>query len=68
MIKLQLHDMRTYTALPLSQCCYLVHRLDLERELDDRDPPGKVVRATLSNLEFELRCAGQEYERWSTKN
>ena len=38
--------MRTYTALPLSQCYVSVHRLDLERELDDRDPSVKVGRVT----------------------
>ena len=41
-----LHAMRTDTELPLSQCYDSVHRFDLERELDDRDPAGKDVGAT----------------------
>jgi len=38
--------MQTDTVLTLSQCYDSVHRLDLGRELDDQDPPGKVCRAT----------------------
>jgi hypothetical protein len=44
-----LPDRRTYTALTLSQCYDSVHRLDLERELGDRDPPGKVGRVTFDD-------------------
>jgi hypothetical protein len=36
----------TYTALTLSQCYDSVHRLDLERELDDRNLPDKFGRVT----------------------
>jgi hypothetical protein len=50
-----LHAIRTYTALPLSQCYDSVHRLDLEREFDDRDPSGKVGRVT-----FEASKACQQ--------
>ena len=39
----------TYTALTLSQCYFSVHRLDLERELDDRNLPGKFGRVTFDD-------------------
>jgi hypothetical protein len=46
--------MRTYTALNLSQCYDSVrHRLDLERELEDRDPPGKVGRVTFDDTSYK---------------
>jgi hypothetical protein len=52
-----LYGMRTYTALTLSHCYDSVHphRLDLERELDDRNPSGKVGRVT-----FEASGACQQ--------
>ncbi len=58
-----LHDMRTYTALTLPQCYDSVHRLDLERELDDHDPPCKVDRVTFGDTYFALadrdKCQGK---------
>ena len=41
--------MQTYTALPLSKFYDSVHRVDLERELDDRDPSGKVGDVTFED-------------------
>jgi hypothetical protein len=47
-----LHDMRTYTALTLSQCYDSVHGLDLARANLFRDPLGKVGRFTFDDTYF----------------
>ncbi len=55
-----LHDRRTYTVLTLSQCYDSVHRLDLERELGDRDPAGKVGRVTFDGtLHAQIKTSGK---------
>jgi hypothetical protein len=59
-----LHDRRTYTALTLSQCYDSVHRLDLERELGDRDPPGKVGRVTFDDTSHaQIKTRAKESSR-----
>jgi hypothetical protein len=59
-----LHDRRTYTALTLSQCYDSVHRLDLERELGDRDPPGKVGRVTFDDTSHaQIKTSAKESSR-----